>query len=92
MADSDSEFDSDSDKKETSPLYYHIGGEAKKKISLPLSLNKNCYAGNNDFLGGRKPSGILGGMGKRKTTRYQKASLWQNDILLRHSCHNFAAK
>ena len=92
-SDSDSEFDSDSDiKKETSPLYYHIGGEAKKKISLPLSLNKNCYVGNNDFLGGRKPSGILGGMGKRKTTRYQKASLWQNDILLRHSCHNFAAK
>ena len=40
-SDSESEFDSDI-KKETSPLYYHIGGEAKKKISLPLSLNKNC--------------------------------------------------
>ena len=32
MADSESDIDSDSDKKETSPLYYHIGREAKKKF------------------------------------------------------------
>ena len=41
-SDSDSEYDSDS-KKKTSPLYYHIGGEAKKKIffeTLPPSFQK----------------------------------------------------
>ena len=27
-------------KKETSPLYYHIGGEAKKNFSLTLSCNE----------------------------------------------------
>ena len=37
MADSESDIDSDSDKKETSPLYYHIGREAKKKFLWTLS-------------------------------------------------------
>ena len=45
MADSDSEYDSDS-KKETSSLYYHIGREAKKKFSLKRSLPvfKNVFS------------------------------------------------
>ena len=46
MADSESDIDSDSDKKETSPLYYHIGREAKKKFSLkrPLPVFINDFS------------------------------------------------
>ena len=51
MADSDSEYDSDS-KKETSPLYY-IGGEAKKKIffeTLPPSFQKRFFIFSVEFV------------------------------------------
>ena len=72
-SDSDSEYDSDS-KKETSPLYYHIGGEAKKKFSLKRSLPvfKNDFSSfqlslqQNDIRKVRNDSTFTAGMGKEK--------------------------
>ena len=53
-SDSDSEYDSDSDsKKETSPLYYHIGREAKKKFffeTLPPSFQKRFFIFSVEFV------------------------------------------
>ena len=71
MADSD--IDSDSDiKKETSPLYYHIGGEAKKKFlcrSLPW---QRWQTGNNDFRRGNQPQRHSWHYGKSHTTGIKK--------------------